>query len=140
MLHKRLAATVMSAALALPATAWAADLTLEIKQITIDAGVLRVAIFDESGWTTNVALAGAEVRVDGATAQVVFGDLTPGTYGIKLYQDVDENGDLNRTIMGIPSEPYGFSNDAPVDFGPPGFADAAFALGDVDASHSITLK
>jgi len=40
----------------------------------------------------------------------------------------DEDGDRKlRTVLGIPREGYGFSNDArPGTFGPPKFAAAAF--------------
>jgi len=37
------------------------------------------------------------------------------------------NGKLDANLLGIPTEGYGFSNDARALFGPPSFAAASFA-------------
>ena len=42
--------------------------------------------------------------------------------------DENDNDDLDRTLLGLPKEGIGFSNDAPFRFGPPSFGDAAFQL------------
>ena len=42
-------------------------------------------------------------------------------------------------MIGIPTEPYAFSNNAPLRFGPPSFADAALSVG--EASETVlTLR
>ncbi|MCW5729760.1 MAG: DUF2141 domain-containing protein [Alphaproteobacteria bacterium] len=67
----------------------------------------------------------------------------PGTYAIAIYHD--ENGDrrLNRNLFGLPTEGYGFSNDAEpslVPPGPPRHEDASFRIdGDPRTLH-ITLR
>jgi uncharacterized protein (DUF2141 family) len=38
---------------------------------------------------------------------------------------------LQYGLFGAPRQGFGFSRDAKMRFGPPGFADAAFTLGDV---------
>ena len=63
-----------------------------------------------------------------AAARLDFGPVPAGTYAISLIHDENGNGKLD-TMMGIPREGYGFSRDAPVRFGPPKFAAAAFATG-----------
>ena len=64
----------------------------------------------------------------------------PGRYGIKLFHDVDGDGVMATNIMGFPTEPFGFSNNAPVRMGPPDFAAAAFAVGPNGAAQTITLN
>lgn len=49
-----------------------------------------------------------------------------GTYAVKAYHDVDDDGELDRGALGRPTEPYGFSNDARGRFGPPSFEAACF--------------
>lgn len=53
-----------------------------------------------------------------------------GDYALKVYHDVNGNGRLDFNKVGIPREPYGFSNDARGRFGPPSFQAARFTLRD----------
>jgi uncharacterized protein (DUF2141 family) len=41
-----------------------------------------------------------------------FADVPAGTYAIAVFQDLNGNGRLDRTPLGLPLEPYGFSKDA----------------------------
>jgi len=60
---------------------------------------------------------------------------------IAVFQDLDGNGQLTKGQMGIPREPYGFSNNARGTFGPPAFTQAAFVLGsERKSSASIEIK
>jgi uncharacterized protein (DUF2141 family) len=40
-----------------------------------------------------------------------FRNVPAGPIAVAVYQDVNGDGQLNRNLLGIPSEPYGFSND-----------------------------
>jgi len=42
--------------------------------------------------------------------EVAFEDVRPGVYAVVIYHDLNGNGQLDRNLIGIPSEPYGFSN------------------------------
>ncbi len=66
--------------------------------------------------------------------------LAPGTYVIKLFHDVDGNGKLDKNLVGIPSEPFGFSNDAPAQFGPAKWEDAKFEVSAPRAEQTIHLS
>lgn len=52
---------------------------------------------------------------------VTFEDLPAGDYAISLYHDINDNEELDKNLMGIPKEPFGFSNDAMGTFGAPSF-------------------
>lgn len=56
-------------------------------------------------------------------------DLPPGQYAIKAFQDLNGNDKLDTNWLGIPNEPYGFSNDAMGVMGPPSFTQAGFMHG-----------
>ena len=62
-------------------------------------------------------------------------DLAPGRYALSAFHDENDNGELDTNLMGIPSEGYGFGNDASAAFGPPSFEAAAV---DVDAASGVT--
>lgn len=64
-------------------------------------------------------------QVTGEQVQFALGSLPAGRYGIKVYQDINGNGVHDRNPVGIPTEPYGFSNNGG-RFGPASFAEAGF--------------
>ena len=38
-------------------------------------------------------------------------NVKPGAYSIAVFHDTNGNGKLDRSFIGLPNEPYGFSND-----------------------------
>ena len=63
-----------------------------------------------------------------------------GVYAVSLFVDINENGALDTNWMGIPKEPYAFSNNAKGKFGPPEFKDARFLIDQKEVNISITIK
>ena len=57
-----------------------------------------------------------------------------------LYQDENDNHSVDRNILGLPREPIGFSNNAPIRFAPPAFRDAALAFSGGEESISLRLR
>ncbi len=53
-------------------------------------------------------------------------DILPGTYAISIFHDIDGDDELNKNFFGIPTEPFGFSNNPRMTFGPPNFKEASF--------------
>ncbi len=66
------------------------------------------------------------VRLTSANAVCVFAGVAPGAYAVGVYQDENDNGQLDTGIFGIPVEPMGVSNNVRPLLGPPSFADARF--------------
>lgn len=73
------------------------------------------------------------------TVQLDFGPVPTGRYAISLFHDENVNGRLDKRLM-MPREGYGFSRDAPVRFGPPSFASAAFAVADAGNHQTIRMR
>jgi uncharacterized protein (DUF2141 family) len=116
-----------AAALALvlaPATGWAASLAVDVEGVVPGRGPVRVAIcvggFDEA-----TCRDGQVAPAASSALRVVFPDVPGGTYAVAAFQDTDDSGRLERTPMGLPTKPYGFSNGAGRR-GRPDFASAAF--------------
>ena len=87
--------------------------------------------------------AGAAVRAAPFGCAVAAGagrPLPPGTWAVLSFQDENDNGKLDRNVLGIPKERYAFSRDARGRFGPPSFEDAAFVLRDEKAVSHIKLR
>ena len=61
-------------------------------------------------------------------------------YAIALYHDENANGDLDKGAFGIPSEPYGISNNPKIRFGPPSNAESLFSVAPGGVTVEIELK
>ena len=60
---------------------------------------------------------------------VLIDNLKESYYAIAIYHDKNSNNQFD-TFFAIPQEKYGFSNNAPVYFGPPSFEEASFLVKD----------
>lgn len=121
-------------------SAQAAELTVNIHDIRVQAGLLRVALVDGpqawDGKAAPVKADGASPRGDAAT--FVFKDLAPGTYAVMISHDENGNGKLDSNFMGMPTEGYGFSNNPKV-MRKPTWEEARFELA-ADKAVDVTLR
>lgn len=60
----------------------------------------------------------------GTRATIPIPDLKAGTYAFLVFQDENGNKQLDRNLLGIPTEPYGFSGSKGMVLGPPDFEKA----------------
>lgn len=122
------------------ATGQTATLTLEVRGVRAGRGPVMVAVFNsEEAWRGGPPATATMIAADAAVVTAEIAGLAPGAYGIKIFQDLDADGAMDANPFGIPSEPYGFSNDAPVRFGPPAWQAARFDVSAAAVSHTITL-
>jgi len=66
--------------------------------------------------------------------------LAYGRYSVAVFQDLNGNGRLDANTLGIPTEPYGFSNNPKVKWSAPTFAETAVSLKSPSISLSIAMK
>ena len=104
-------------------------------------GTVMAALFDsEAGYKGRLPVDAARVEVKGPTTVVTFKGLKPGRYAVQSFQDLDDDGALGRNPFGMPTEPYGFSNNAEPHMGPAEWAKAAFEAPAGGASQRIVLR
>ena len=142
MTTRPLIAALLIALTPLPVLAQAAApvLTLNFSGIREPQGKVMVAIFDEAGWAGGAPVRVGMAEVTGTTATLNVEGLAPGRYAVKSFHDADGDGRMGTNPFGMPTEQFGFSNDAMGDRGPPAWADAAFEVGADGAVQSITLR
>jgi uncharacterized protein (DUF2141 family) len=106
------------------------SLTIEVHGIRKVGGLMNIGLFSDSKTfpERNMAHAGVLVKVANNVASHTFRDLPPGNYAVAVFHDRNSNGSLDKNLLGIPSEGFGFSNDALGTFGPPSFNEAAITL------------
>lgn len=64
----------------------------------------------------------------------------PGTYALAVYHDEDANRKFKRSVIGLPAEGYGFSNNASTIFGLPSFRSVRFTASRDGAETAVRLK
>ena len=117
----------------------AAELAIDVHGVRSGDGRVYLAVH---GPATRDTFPSGEAVVEGlrapartGTMRFVVRDLAPGRYALSAFHDENDNGELDTNLMGIPSEGYGFGNDASAAFGPPSFEAPAV---DVDAASGVT--
>src|SRR5690349_8748238 len=124
----------------------AAELRLTVRGIRSDDGEILIALYDSAGGfksaIANAAtrglmpdsgrLIGTAIRAKRGTQSTVFTQLPPGRYAIIVIHDENDNGRLDKNGMGVPTEGYGFGNDAQGFLSATSFEAAAIAIGDAD--------
>jgi uncharacterized protein (DUF2141 family) len=106
-----------------------------------EEGQALVAVFlDEKGWPDDEASAFRGVVLPIQEGEVVaeFSDVPAGPFAVSVFHDKNSNRVLDTGAFGIPSEDYGFSQNARGVFGPPSFDDARLEL-TVGESKRITI-
>jgi uncharacterized protein (DUF2141 family) len=121
------------------APALALDLTVVVTGARSAQGTISAALYDsERGWL-ETALRGERIAAGDGRGVFVFRDLPAGTYAVAAFHDENGNGKLDRNLLGMPTESFGFSRDAQAMFGPPEFADAVLELR-TDAAITVVLR
>ncbi|MRW89628.1 DUF2141 domain-containing protein [Duganella sp. FT80W] len=122
---------------ALPA--FAADLTIQVDGVASDQGQVMVAVFNSADTFPSKALRAVTVPARSGKVQLRIDGLPAGEYALAVYHDANGNGKLDRNLMGMPTEDYGFSNNALGKRGAPSYADARIVLPDGGATTSVNL-
>lgn len=68
-----------------------------------------------------------------------FPELPAGTYAITSFHDVNGNGKLDTNLLGVPTEPYGTSNNPRPKFRAPRWEEARFEWNPKKPSITIRL-
>ena len=69
-----------------------------------------------------------KIAVEDNIETIVIDDLPIGEYAFILYHDKNSDGKMNRKFIGIPKEPYAFSNNIRPKLSKPAFEECKFLL------------
>ena len=118
-----------------------AALTVTVTGLDSDDGQIMVGLYDtESGFETEQEFMGQTKTVSGDSVSLTFDDLPVGRYAVKVFHDEDSDNALDTNVLGIPSEPYGFSNNASDPFSAPEWSEAEFMLPRGRMTQTIDLS
>ncbi len=106
------------------------QLVVNVQNIKNLKGTLKFGVYNVDDDFLKKAVSWGDVIIDKHSAKYVFNDLDRGIYAVSIYQDENDNGELDANFFGVPTEPYAFSNNAKGKFGPPSFEDCKFEVQD----------
>jgi uncharacterized protein (DUF2141 family) len=104
------------------------NLTIILKGFDSNEGMAMIALSDtqEDYEAEEAAFRAIEAEIIDNSAVWIVRNIPYGEYAIKVYHDEDDDGEMDTNFLGVPSEDYGFSNDATGTFGPASWEDAKF--------------
>ncbi|MCW3126553.1 MAG: hypothetical protein JWO03_2211 [Bacteroidetes bacterium] len=116
-------------------------LTLVIDNLESTSAPVEVSIYapDNKFPKENGQLKKYRFNPTGNTLTATITDLEYGQYAVATYQDLDADGKIGTNVIGIPTDPYGFSNNYKPKIKAPAFKDCAFAYDDKSDAVSITM-
>ena len=106
-----------------------------------DEGAAMIGLYNsEEGYTeTGKNYKGHSAEIKDSKVVWTIEDIPFGEYAVKLYHDENSNEKMDRNMLGIPTEDYGFSNNAGGAFGPADYEDAKFKFTTSGQKHEINL-
>lgn len=118
-------------------------LVVRVTGITSYSGTMNIALShgaDSYGKSWHQAVRALKAPVKSGQVLARFTGLAPGYYAVKCYHDVNSNGKLDKNLVGIPAEPFGFSNNHKARFGPPSWEKSCFLLEEDEHTIHIQLQ
>lgn len=118
----------------------AADLVIHVDNVKSTSGQVMVALYDNADAFLKYPVRAEKAKSDKTGTTLVFHDVAPGDYGFAVFQDVNDNGRMDKNLLGIPTEPIAFSNNAQGRMGPPAFDAAKLAVPAAGLDTTVTLR
>ena len=100
------------------------SLDMEINNLQSNKGPLYIRILDEN---ENPVIVGTSSVVN-YSSKISFDSIFPGKYAIQFFHDENENQKMDFSLIGIPKEKFGSSNNVKPVLGPPKFKKMLFNL------------
>lgn len=119
-------------------------LIVEVSGVAPPQGEVAVTLYPDDPSRFLARGSGAKLALQrvktGITATSCFWLPGPGFYAVAVYHDVNADHKFNRTVLGLPAEGFGFSNDAPTKVGLPAFADTRVRANTGDNTIHIRMR
>jgi uncharacterized protein (DUF2141 family) len=115
-------------------------IVITIEGISAETGTMIVGLFDNpEDFTVTPVISRIRPVKEKGTMVVTLEDVPYKTYAVSIYHDLNDNRKLDKNITGIPREPYGFSNNPVIIFGP-SWEKSTFELNEQELKLTIHLK
>ena len=104
------------------------NIIVHIDKIDVNQGVLYVGLFDSRRTFRKVkkVFMFKEVAAQSESQTVTLHDVPFDEYALVVFQDYNENQKFDKTLIGLPKEPFGFSTNFVVKTRAPQYRDVTF--------------
>lgn len=118
----------------------ASDVEVRIMNVADGRGTVRAEICRPAEWLKDgCAHKSLAPAVRGVTT-VTLRNVEPGTWAVVAFHDRNNDGEVDRNLLGIPTEGIGFSRDPSLGLHGPSFSSAAFTVGNDGVTIEIRLR
>lgn len=118
-------------------------INLTAEQVRNSGGYITLTLYpdDQSRFLKpNGSLYVTKVKAQAGTTEACIFVPGPGAYGLVLYHDENGNGRIDRNLIGIPKEGFGFSNNPKIFLSAPSFKAVRMTIGGNGISTRIRMK
>ncbi|WP_299256829.1 DUF2141 domain-containing protein [uncultured Aquimarina sp.] len=115
------------------------SIQISITNIKSDEGNIRIGLYSGEDNFYKKTYKSIAIKAKKGSLTVTLDDIPDGTYAISLFHDENDNKKLDTNFFKIPNEPYGTSNNAKGNFGPPKWIDAKFSVSEHVVYQSIKI-
>ena len=119
------------------------QLGVEIQGLRNQDGQVCLSLFASSqGFPSdsNQAVQNQCVTASHSAPLVTFDNVQPGSYAIAVLHDANSDRTINRNLLGIPNEGFGFSGNPTIRTGPPTFGESLVVVAGGQTTIQINLN
>jgi uncharacterized protein (DUF2141 family) len=114
-------------------------LSIEFEATKYKEGSVLMALYDSEDTHMEKPFKTAKAKFVEGKAVITVDNLPAGEYSFSYFHDLDGDDEIDKNMMGIPKEPYGFSNGQSGTFGPPSYSDSKIMI-EKNTNLNITVK
>lgn len=115
------------------------SVTLDISITKFNKGSILIALYESEESYMKESYKSADILVKNNKAKFIFHSIKKGVYAFSFFHDLNNNKKLDTNFLGIPKEPYGFSNNKKGRFGPPKFSEASLEI-NKNSNYKISIE
>jgi uncharacterized protein (DUF2141 family) len=114
-------------------------LTVTIDGLRNSEGYVTIALHNgETEFPGDEGFMMKSVKAKKGSIEVTFEKVPTGEYAIAVMHDENGNEEMDFNEYGMPTEGFGFSNEATAEMGPPDFDEASFDVTE-DTDHYVEI-
>ncbi len=125
--------------LGLPGRSDLGALSINLEGVRSTKGKLHIAIYDNAESFPKEGQFLMKKQLPADQRLVIIDNLKFGEYAIAVYHDENNNGKLDKNFLGIPTEPYAFSNDLKPKWKRPTYEEAVITFNKDQLALQLTL-
>lgn len=134
--------SVLGAAVPAPPAAENSSVTVVVSSLVSTTAAVRLYFYNtrEGFLKSGKWVFSKSVKPQGKSEFTLPVDLPRGEWAVAITQDLNNNDKIDKNFLGIPTEPYAFSNNVRPTIAAPGFDECKFTVDEPGKVVSIVLK